>query len=139
MNTDSYVAPMGPHAAVDNIDITSNSKVHTKVDKVVDDIDLKSGEAMHYLYGHGFDENFLSRILSVGNLGVGKNRKLVPTRWSITAVDDTLGKDAIKEIKEHNSAEFSAYFGGYLGNYYLILMFPDVWSYELFERRTGNR
>ncbi len=133
VKTDSHTAPMGPNASVKDIGITSNPKIHTKVDKVVSDTDLKSGKAMLYLYKHGFDENFLSKVLSVGNLGIGKNRKLVPTRWSITAVDDSVGKNIISEIKAYNSAEYSAYFGSYLGNYYLILTFPDVWTYELFE------
>ncbi|HLC19978.1 MAG TPA: hypothetical protein VJK72_03590, partial [Candidatus Nanoarchaeia archaeon] len=31
------------------------------------------------------------------------------------------------------SSDIKAYFGGYLGNYFLILVFSDVWSYELFE------
>ena len=133
MKTDSYLAPMGPNASVRDIDITSNPQVHTKVDRVVSDTDLKSTKAMLYLYKHGFEENFLSKILSVGNLGIGKNRKLVPTRWSITAVDDAIAKNMLSEIRQHNSADYSAYFGSYLGNYYLIMLFPDVWSYELFE------
>ena len=72
-------------------------------------------------------------MLSVGSFGIGKNRKLVPTRWSITATDDTLGKHLISEIKDYQSSDIKAYFGGYLGNYFLILVFSDVWSYELFE------
>jgi hypothetical protein len=71
--------------------------------------------------------------LSVGNLGIGKNRKLVPTRWSITAVDDTVGKDWLNEIRQYPETDYTSFFGGYLGNYFLILFYPDVWSYELFE------
>jgi len=69
----------------------------------------------------------------MGNLGIGKNRKLVPTRWSITAVDDTVGKDMINSIKDYDTMPPSLFFGGYMGNYYLIMMFEDVWGYELFE------
>ena len=51
-----------------------------------------------------------------------------------TAVDDTLGKDIIKEIKDYNAVSgYQAYFGRHLGNYFLVLLFPEVWSYELFE------
>lgn len=72
--------------------------------------------------------------MSVGTLGLKKDRKLVPTRWSITATDDIIGKNLISEIKDFNEiSSYSAYFGSYLGNYYIILMFPEVWSYELFE------
>lgn len=133
INTDSFLAPMGPNASIEKAKITSNPRIHTKVEKVVSDTDLKSAEAMKYLYRHGFDENFLSKILSVGSLGLKKGRKLVPTRWSITAVDDSIGKDMLDEIRDYPESDYCSYFGSYLGNYYLILMFPDVWSYELFE------
>ncbi len=133
VKTDAYTAPMGPNARLKNVEITSNPKISHKVEKVVDDCDLKATSAMVYLYEHSFDENFLTRLLSVGNLGVKPQRKLVPTRWSITAVDDNVGKHLIEEIKQYKEVDYIAYFGGYLGNYYLILFFPEVWSYELFE------
>lgn len=138
VQNDSYLAPTGPNASLIKADITSNPKIDTRVDKIVSDTDLRSAPGMSYLFRKGFDENFISRILSVGNLGVKKYRKLVPTRWSITATDDTIGKDIIEEISRYNQADYLAYFGSYLGNYYLILMFPDAWSYELFETYMPN-
>ena len=138
LNADSTLAPTGPNAKLKQLEITSNPKIHTKVDKVNSDVDLKANEAILYLNKHGFDENFLSKMLSVGTIGVKKDRKLVPTRWSITATDDMLGKNLIKEIKDYKESEYFAYFGGYLGNYYLFLFFPEVWSYELFETYMPN-
>jgi|TARA_B100001971_G_scaffold214075_1_gene249646 hypothetical protein len=136
---DNYMAPTGPYAELKKAKLTENPNIHTKVQKVHYDTDLKSQDALIYLYNNKFDENFLSGILSVGNIGIGKNRKLVPTRWSITATDDTLGKYLLKEIKNHNEINnYSAFFGNYLGNYYLILCFPEVWSYELFEMHISN-
>ncbi len=130
---DNYMPPSGPKAIVKKMDITTNPKIHKKVDKVHDEIYLKSSEALRYLYKNDFDENFLSKLLSVGTVGVKKNRKLVPTRWSITAVDDTLGKNFIDQVKDYDVTGYEAYYGSHLGNYYLILLFPKVWSYELFE------
>jgi len=138
MNYDNFMAPTGPFADVKKAKLTENPKIHTKVQKVHYDADLKAQEALIYLYENKFDENFLSRILSVGTLGIGKNRKLVPTRWSITATDDTVGKFLINKIKKYNELNYSAFFGNYLGNYYLILCFPEVWSYELFETTVTN-
>jgi hypothetical protein len=89
---------------------------------------------MQILYKNNFSEYTLSKILSVGVLGLKKNKKLVPTRWSITATDDTLGKLLLKKIKDFPIIENSElFFGEFLGNQYLIMLFPDVWSYELFE------
>jgi hypothetical protein len=133
LNTDSFLAPTGPNAKLKKAQITSNPKIDQKVDKVVSDTDLRSTQALNYLYNKGFDENFLSKLLSVGTLGIKNNRRLVPTRWSITATDDTLGKKRIQEVKEFSESNYQAYFGGYLGNYFLILLLSDVWSYELFE------
>ena len=134
LNLDSHMAPTGPNAKLKTAKITENPKIHTKVYKVFDDIDLKAQDAVNYLYENNFDETFLSRILSVGTLGLKKNRKLVPTRWSITATDDIIGKNLINEIKDFSEINSNySFFGNYLGNNYLILMFPEVWSYELFE------
>ena len=127
------VAPMGPNARLESVSITSNPKISQKVDKVVDDTHLKAGDAVFYLYKSGFDENFLSKLLSVGTLGLKFKRRLVPTRYSITAIDDLLGKELIKKIKAYNESDYTIYFGGYLGNYFLIMFFPRPWSYELFE------
>ncbi len=133
VNLNSITPPMGPNASLEKIRVTENPKISQKVDKVVSDIDLKANDAILYLYKNDFDENSLSRLLSVGTLGLKKNRKLVPTRFSITAIDDMLGKNIISHIKDKPKVNYQAYFGGYLGNYYLFLFFSDVWSYELFE------
>ena len=44
-----------------------------------------------------------------------------------------VGKELIKEVKDLPVGEYQIYFGGGWGNYYLLLFFPEVWSYELFE------
>ncbi len=125
--------PHGPSAPLERARITGNVKVDTRVEKVVNDNDLKSAPALTSLYKKGFDEHALRKLFSTGNLGLKSERKLVPTRWSITAVDDTLGKELIKEVKQLPEGDCFLYRGGYLGNEYLILTFDDVWSYELFE------
>ncbi|MBW3023218.1 Nre family DNA repair protein [Candidatus Woesearchaeota archaeon] len=129
----SNAPPMGPNASLEKVDLRENPHIPAKVEKVFSESDRKAADSMAYLFDKGFDENFLSRILSVGTLGVKKQRKLVPTRWAITATDDTLGKDLINEIKNFKESDYEFYFGDYLGNYYIIMFFPDVWSYELFE------
>ncbi len=133
LNTDAYTLPVGPNARLEKVELTENPKIPTKIDKVVSDTDLKANEGLKTLYSKKVDENVLTKLLSIGNLGLKKDRKLVPTRHSITAVDDNLGKELINQIKQYNESGYLAYFGGYLGNNFLILFFPEVWSYELFE------
>jgi hypothetical protein len=133
MKSEKEIIPWGPAATVEKSRIVTNTKIDTRIEKVVDDTDLKAASGVIKLYQKGFEETNLNKLLSVGNLGLKSNRKLVPTRWSITAVDDTVGKDLIKDIKKLPIGDFGVYFGGGWGNYFLILMFPEVWSYELYE------
>jgi hypothetical protein len=129
-------APHGPNVKFKKVQITENVNVKRHIDKVVSDTDLKAADALTYLYKKGYDEHALIKLISVGNLGIKPQRKLVPTRWSITATDDILGKNLISQIKDYQWYDYAAYFGSYLGNYYLILCFPDAWEYEIFETIT---
>jgi hypothetical protein len=131
LQMDRWTAPMGPQARLKQLELASNPNIPTKVQKYFDDTDASASEAVVSLYDHSFDENSLSRMLSVGVFG--KQRKLVPTRWSITATDDILGKNFLDKVREQPIGEYAAHFGSYLGNYYLLLFFPEQWSYELFE------
>jgi DNA repair protein NreA len=132
------VTPHGPSIALKKARITENPKIPKQIDKAVSDTDLKAGEALSKLYRSEFDEHYLSKLLSTGSLGIKTQRKLVPTRWSITAVDDTLAKQMISEIKDYTTHELSVFFGGFLGNYYVAILLPEVWSYELFETYVGK-
>ncbi len=130
---DRVVTPHGMKAGLKQAKITGNVKVSRRVDKVIND-DLKASEGIDYLYSKGFDEYSLSKILSVGVLGMKTKKRLVPTRWSITATDDTLGKQLISNLKDYKWIEnYELFFGEFMGNQYMILLFPNVFSYELFE------
>ncbi|MBU0536651.1 MAG: hypothetical protein KKE20_06805 [Nanoarchaeota archaeon] len=139
LNFGQETAPYGPRVGLKKAQITENPKIPQRVEKVVDD-DIKANESLNLLYDKGYDEHYLTKLLSVGTLGMQKDKKIVPTRWSITAVDDNVCKHLLDEIKNKAYPEtgYLAYFGGHLGNYYLILFFPDVWSYELFETYVGG-
>jgi len=134
LDFDSHLLPMGPAAQLKNLKVITNPKIPISVEKVYFDVDLKSIEALKYLYEKGLDEHQLSQLLSIGITGLKKNRKLVSTRNSITAIDDTIGKYLLTKIRDYKIINnYALYFGGHLGNYYLILFFPDIFSYELFE------
>ena len=130
---DRVLTPHGMNVGLKTAKITGNVKVHRKVDKVIND-DIKANEGIEYLYKNNFDEYTLSKILSVGVLGQKIQRRLVPTRWSITATDDMIGKKLLEEIREYKWIEnHELFFGEFLGNQYLIMLFPNVFSFELFE------
>lgn len=130
--------PYGPSVKLEKAEITENPKIPRAIDKVVSEDDFKAVDAMKYLYKKGFDEHYLTKLISVGNLGLKENRKLVPSRWSITCVDSTLSKQVINEIQSYKEYDYISHFGSYLGNYYLILFIPEIWNYELFETMANS-
>jgi len=130
---DKILTFQGMNAPLKKAKITGNVKVHRKLDKVMND-DIKASEAINLLYKNNFNEYTLSKILSIGVLGLKKNKRLVPTRWSITATDDSIGKQLLKKIRDYKWIEnYELFYGEFLGNCYLIMLFPNIFSYELFE------
>ena len=130
---DKTVTPHGMQAGLKKAKITSNTRIHRRVEKVMND-DLKADDAIQYLHKRKFDEYTLSKILSVGVLGLNRNKKLVPTRWSITATDDLIGKQLLEKVRDYKLIEnYELFFGEFMGNQYLIMLFPNVFSFELFE------
>ena len=128
--------PIIPKAApIESVKLQENAPVKKKVDYLVSDGELKSAPALVELHKSGIENSSLIKILSAGLLGLTKNRKLVPTRWSITAVDDTLSKEKLERIRYYQEiSEFLVFTAEYLGNHYNFLLLPDKWSFEVIER-----
>ena len=130
---DKILTPLGMSANFDKAKIIGNVQINKHLDKILND-ELKVSDSMKILYENNFDEYSLSKILSVGVLGLKKDRRLVPTRWSITASDDIIGKQLLKKVRDYKWLEdYELFYEEFMGNQYLILMFPNIWSFELFE------
>ncbi len=128
-----YHQPFGPSAIFEDFNAYP-SNTNFKLEKVFYDTDLKATEAAIILYKKGLPVSKIQQAFSMGMMGIGKNRKLVPTRWSITAVDDTLSKNLIEKIKQYPEInEFRVYYTEYLDNKWIVLMFPGKWEYEFIE------
>lgn len=129
--TGGFTPPVGPRETMLKFRLAENPKIPKKTDYIVSD-ELKANEGMISLYDSGFDEYYIIKLLSTGLLGV--NKKLVPTKWSITAAQDLLGKYVKKSILEYNQInEYEVYFKNFLGNRYVILLIPDIYAYEMLE------
>src|SRR3989338_3175849 len=94
-----YLQPMGPVGSLEKLRVTENIKIDRKVEYIVKD-DLKAAETVNLLYQNRQDVYKITTILSSGILGKQENKKLVPTRWGITATDDIIGKQLIEKIKD---------------------------------------
>jgi hypothetical protein len=123
--------PFGPSAFIEDFKLYPSS-TDFKLEKVFYDFDFKASEAIFWLYQNKTPISKIQQALSIGMLGV--KRKLVPTRWSITAVDDTIGKFLLEKVKTFQQInEFRVYFKEYLDNRWIVLMFPSYWQYESIE------
>jgi len=130
--------PMGASGELKSFDIVDNPVIPRKVDYVVSD-DLTASEQVASLFHGKFDVYYLSGILSCGALGRGDAMRMVPTRWSITAVDDILGRELIGRLRDYPSVQdFEVYENTYLGNHFEVLLMPGAWEYEQFEAWSPN-
>ena len=130
---DDVMQPMGVSAKIESFEITENPKIPPKVEKVHYD-DLNASNAIKYLFDKGFNTYYLQRIFSVGMLGEEDKRRLVPTRWSITAVHDILGEEIKKEILDFSSIDEHFLFSfEHFGNHFEVILSPGNYSFELIE------
>ncbi len=129
---DNVLTPMGPSGDLKKFDITENPKVPKKVDSIVYDTDALAKDAISELWDSNTPAEHITRLLSIGLLG--QERKLVPTRWSITAVDDMVGKDLLGDIRDYQQlSEVMVFSGRVFGNHFEIVLIPRMFSFELIE------
>ena len=135
---DDHVQPFGPSAPITEFDLGSY-RVDPKLDRAHSDTDLGAGPAVLSLYRDSVPVSKIQRAFSVGAFGIRKNRRFVPTRWSITAVDDTIGKELrervktfplLDEVRVHESVGFDDRF--------VAILVPRTWRYELIEAWYPN-
>ncbi|MBN2094821.1 MAG: hypothetical protein JW727_02135 [Candidatus Aenigmarchaeota archaeon] len=125
--------PMGLAGEIKAVRLTENPSIGRPIYSLVEG-GLKATDAAIGLYNQNLDMSQISKILSSGVLGLEKNKKLVPTRWSITAVDDLLGKHIISEISGFMQVNFfELYENTYLDNHFHILLMPGFWEFEQIE------
>jgi hypothetical protein len=126
--------PFGPSAPMKRFRSSGNISVDRRIEKAYYDKDLKASDAIFQLYREGVLFSKLEKSFSVGVFGERKKRKLVPTRWSITAVDSNLSLRLIEEIKDYETIdEFRVFVYSNLDNIYVGILTPEKWSYEWIE------
>ena len=109
------------------------------VSAIISNTDLKSVSGIESLYSSGQEVSSIYKILSLGLLGLEKNRKLVPTKWSITATDDTVSKLLIEKIKDFPLVNEHLFFEShYFDNHFYILLIPKIFSFEMLESWNLN-
>jgi len=130
---DDEIQPFGPSAPIRDLRV-GNARWDHHIEKAYGDTDLKAAEAVLEIYNRGVFVTKIQRAFSIGAFGLEKNRRLVPTRWSITAVDSILSKDLMEKVKTSPEInEYRVYESRYIDNIFEVLMIPGTWSYEAME------
>ncbi|MGB9635116.1 MAG: Nre family DNA repair protein [Candidatus Micrarchaeia archaeon] len=125
--------PMGPIGLVDRYSVIGNPKIPKRIDSLAND-NVRVVQAVKELLYRGYDNYYLMRVMSAGVLGTWERKKLVPTRWSITAMDDTLSKIHMSVIRESPEiSDFEFYYSEYMSNRYVVMLIPGRWEFENFE------
>ncbi len=129
-------APFGPSAELERMTV-EEGKWDPGLEKAYYDTDLIGGDAIWDLYCNDVSFSRIQKAFSTGAMGVGRRRRLVPTRWSITACDSTIGNRLLARVKTFpvlDTVRLHTFQS--LNNLYAVLLFPMGWHYEWTEAFT---
>lgn len=130
--------PYGPSAPLEKFKM-SNPTVDRRIEKAHYDRDMKAVDAIEDLYSDGVLVTRIQRAFSLGMFGDGARRRIVPTRWSITAVDSSISLSLLDKVK-HNATidEYRVYSFGVYDNQYVAILLPEPWRFEWIEAWFPN-
>jgi hypothetical protein len=112
--------------------VIGNARVDRAVDRVTSDTDMSATEACATLTASDIDVYRITQLLSAGL--IGRKRRFVPTRWAITAVDDTVSVHLKKEIARFPPLDGIRLFSGEIfGNRIFCILVGGDWKYEMIE------
>ena len=133
---DGASAPFGPIGEIKSAKF-SNTSSDKSIEKIYYDRDLKAQDAVLNLYNSGIEISKIQKCFSIGMLG--QKRKLVPTKWSITATDDIICKSLTEDVLNFSMIDSHRVFSyDHLGNVFTIVLFPHRWVYEMIEAWHSN-
>jgi hypothetical protein len=136
ISLDGESAPFGPIGEIKSAKFSTTSAVKS-IEKTYYDKDLKAQDAIIKLYKSGIDISKIQKCFSIGMLG--QKRKLVPTKWSITATDDIISKSLVAEVLDNSLIDsYKVFSYTHLGNHFSVVLFPHRWIYEMVEAWYSN-
>lgn len=130
--------PFGPSAPIEKVRLDVR-RLDPHLDRLSSDVHANARVAVEELYTRGVRVSRIQRAFSVGTLGRRGRRKLVPTRWSITAVDDLISKQNVEQLRYRPEiSEIEVYRLTALDNRWLIVLLPGAYRYESIEAWYPN-
>lgn len=136
ISLDGESAPFGPMGEIKSAKFSASAS-EKSIEKVYYDHDLKAQDAVLNLYNSGIEISKIQKCFSIGMLG--QKRKIVPTKWSITATDDIISNSITSEILDYSLIDTCKIFNyEHLGNVFSVVLFPHRWIYEMIEAWYSN-
>ena len=136
VSLDGESAPFGPVGEIKSAKFSGTSSVKS-IEKIFYDKDLKAQDAVMTLYNSGIEISKIQKCFSIGMMG--QKRKLVPTKWSITATDDIISKSLAGEVLDYSLIDsYKVFSYEHLGNSFSVVLFPHRWIYEMIEAWYSN-
>lgn len=130
--------PFGPSAPIERFRLDVR-RVDPHLDRLSSDTAANARVAVGELYTRGVRVSRIQRAFSVGTLGRRGRRRLVPTRWSITAVDDMLSKQNLEKVRYlPELSEIRVHRLTALDNRWVIVFLPGAYRYESIETWYPN-
>lgn len=129
---------MGSRNPLLTLKANENTSTSSQIEKYISD-DLKAKDAIIDLYEKGVNEHQIINLLALGSFGIDMNKKLVPTKWAITAYDQTIEKHLFTKLRNLSPIEkYEIYHHKDKENEFVILLIPDTFTGEVIEAFSTN-
>ncbi|MBI3859671.1 MAG: hypothetical protein HY296_05455 [Thaumarchaeota archaeon] len=130
--------PYGPSGPLDSFKLGA-ATADGRIDAAFYDRDLKAADAVETLYSKGVLVTRIQKAFSLGMFGERARRRIVPTRWSITAVDSSISLSLLERVKHFPTIdEYRVYEFGVYDNKYVAILLPEPWRFEWVEAWFPN-
>ncbi|MGI0156529.1 MAG: Nre family DNA repair protein, partial [Thermoplasmata archaeon] len=130
--------PFGPSAPIESMRLDVR-KVDPRLERMSSDVHASARVGVEELYDRSVPVSRIQRAFSAGVLGRSSRRRLVPTRWSITAVDDLISRGNLEQVRDlPELSEILLYRLTALDNRWLIILLPGAYRYESIEAWYPN-
>lgn len=119
---------MGSKNELQSLEATQNTKTSKQIEKYSTN-DAKAKEAIIKLYEKGKNEQQIIHLLALGAFGVNINKKLVPSKWAITAYDRTIEHHLYKQIIKYNPInQYEVYYYQNKSDTHVNILLPDHYT-----------
>jgi hypothetical protein len=125
--------PYGPSGTLESFHL-GTTRMDRNLERVFYDGDLPASEAVVSLHARDIPFSAIQKAFSCGTMGTGRRRRLVPTRWSITACDSAIADHLLRGVRRNPVIDQClVHESSTLSNHYAVLLLPTGWQYEWME------